>query len=236
MRLFDDTTGFEAARDDARYTLAMLKASKQHPAQNKLIERSLGQWQELDSARTRANDAVLDANARVALCDFKLDVGVRAIAKEAEYEGGRDGAMFRAIFPEPPSDVTAQTLAPEIEAVKQMSERAKAAGTPSKALAKALSGALAACADGEEALKAREEAVLEQARWSIRAADWKSAANKARRAVHNQLDAHAIEHDLGADYADLFFPAARKPAKGRGKGGGGNNGGGAEPEKKEPTK
>lgn len=228
LRLFTQDDGWDSMRDDARYRVGVLRASKVHAALAKPLLAALGRWDELDQTYRAARGAVVDANAAVAWGNSELDDAVRSHARQCLDDGGgnRESGSFRAYYKGTPSDLIDLSLEAEIAALRHFDEAAKA-HAPSKTLAARNATVAAAMAAGEAALAQRLDAAMGATRVSLAVASWREGVNKARRTVHAALTTYGTEHDQPRDYAERFFPAARRGAK---KGGGGEGGGGREPE------
>lgn len=224
LRLFTQDDGWDAMRDDTRYTVGVLRASKAHAALAKPLLAALGRWDELDKTHLAATGAVVDANAAVAWGNAVLDDAVRSHARQCldDAGGDRDSGLFRAYYAGAPSDIIDLALEAEIAALQHFDEAAKAR-PPSKTLAARGAAVQAAVAGGEAALAQRLEAALGATRSSLSVAAWREGVNKARRTAHAALTTYGTERDEPRDYAERFFPTARRGGK---KGGGGAGGGG----------
>jgi hypothetical protein len=233
LRLFTQDDGWDSMRDDTRYTVGVLRASKAHVALAKPLVAALGRWDELDQTYRAATGAVVDANAAVAWGNADLDDAVRSHARQCldDAGGNRESGVFRAYYKGAPSDVIDLALEAEIAALQHFDEAAKA-HPPSKTLAARNATVQAAMTAGEAALAQRLEAALGATRVSLAVASWREGVNKARRTVHAALTAYGTAHDEARDYPERFFPAARRGGKkgsGGGTGGGGGEGRGGEP-------
>jgi len=205
-------------RRDLRHTASALAASAEHADLAPPVRDHLTRWSELDVQRGEAEDAVADANAVVAVVDALLDRTVNALSSTllAESKGKRTSKLFRAFFPESPTEIVRLGLEREIERTKAffLVAEEQGASLPVKAV---LIEMRAVHARGNEALAQRETAAVAAARVSLRRDTWRDEANRIRRSVENALDTYATEHALGRDFADAFFPApvrapVRKPA------------------------
>ena len=214
LRLFTLEDGWDAMRDDTRYTVGVLRASKEHVALAKPMLAALGRWDELDQTHLTATGAVVDANAAVAWGNTVLDDAVRSHARQCldDADGDRESGLFRAYYKGAPSDIIDLALEAEIAALQHFHEAAKA-HPPSKTLAARGVAVHTAMASGEAALAQRLEASLGATRASLAGAAWREGVNKARRTVHAALTTYATEHDEPRDYAERFFPAARRGGK-----------------------
>jgi hypothetical protein len=214
MRAFNEDTAWAAARQDVRYTAAALDASEAHGKQAEAARVLLAKWDEAERLRQAAEDAVVAANALVALRDVQLDELVGRLAQKLRGEHGRDDApAFRRYFPEPPNEVIRLGLESELSRIRGFFTVA-AEHAPSAEVAAILKGLQELEARGRQALAQREQAATERARASLRVQSWKDEANAVRRSLANQLEAYAIERGLSADYAERFFaPTARRGGK-----------------------
>jgi hypothetical protein len=214
LRMFADDDGWDLMRDDLRYTVAALRASRVHAPLAKPLVVALTRWDELDKAYLAATGALVDANAAVAWCNGELDENVKRHARQCldDADGDRDHERFRAYYKTSPSDLTDLALEAEIAALKHFDEAAKA-HPPSKALAARNATVQADIAAGQAALAQRLEAALGVTRVSLAITSWREGVNKARRTVHAALTTWAAEHDEGRDYPERFFPASRRGGK-----------------------
>lgn len=210
MRLFNDNTGWEAARKSVRHTAAMLGASETHAGAAKALRQLLARWTTIDQERRDADDALVDANALVAWVDTQaLDPLVKELGSLLLHEARQDRKhpAFKRYFPEPPNDVVRLGLESEIERTKAFFDVAEEA-PPSKEAKALLAKMRAVHARGAEALTARAEAAANVARVALKMTTWKEDANGARRSIATMLDAHANERGMKRDYASAFFPDA----------------------------
>ncbi len=208
MREFSDATGFESARDATLFTVCVLEASGAHEKAAKALSGVVARWDVVDAARRKAEDGVTRANAKVAWCDWELDVAVKKFANELLRDANGDGknTVFRSFFPSAPSETIRLGLENEIEQCEAMlvtSERVKL----SKGAADALKQVKAASAKGSKALAERKAAYAAQAVAWLDVAAWKQAANAARVSVFVQLQAWAVSNGEDRSLADKFFPA-----------------------------
>ena len=117
MRLFNDTTGWEAARKSVRHTATTLTASAIHAAGAKAASQLLARWNALDQERRDADDALVDANALVARTDTQeLDPLVEESAALLLHEAGQDRKhpAFSRYFSAPPNDIIRVGLESEL--------------------------------------------------------------------------------------------------------------------------
>lgn len=214
FRLFTDDTPWEQARKDVRHTAASVAAEEAHEALAKPLRTLLVQWATIDQERRDADDAMVDANARVRRLDTKLDDAVEKLASRLLFEVHQDRkhATFLKFFPEPPSEVVRLGLESEIERTKAFDDVAQNIGA-SKPILVILATLEALRQHGTAALQGRVEVAKRQGRVVLRTSEWKAAANTARRSIENALDAYAIEAKLARDYSDDFFPIGRKSKK-----------------------
>ncbi len=225
LRMFDENDGWDAMRGSVGFTVGMLHASKTHAAVAKPLLAALAEWDEHDQVLRDAAAAEVAANAAVAWQDGVIDGAVQEHARRLldDCGGSRDHAAFRAYYPGAPSDLTDQALAAQIGAMKHFAEAAKA-HPPSEPLAARNAKVEAAMKAGRAALAQREEAALGVVRASLVTRGWREGVNKARRTVHAALVQWAADHDAPRDYAERFFPAARRVVKPKGGGSGGGQG------------
>jgi len=216
LRLFHEGTGWEQARKDTRYTAARLDARAAHDGLAKPLRGLLARWVTIDEERREADDAVVDANALVAALDDELDTAVDAFINRLLYELHGDGAhpVFKAYFPEPPSEVLRLGLESEIERTKKLFHVAEERKV-SKEVSQLLAAIAAVSKRGTAALAAREAAYATTSRVTLRIQTWKESANAARRGVDSVLEGHAVKAQLPRGYADRFFPAPPRLTKKR---------------------
>jgi hypothetical protein len=216
MILFSDDTSWDAVRRSVRFTASALAATKDHTAMAKTPRALLKSWKQTDDARLEADDALVDANAKVAALDGELDDLVTKFASEILHEVRQDrtDALYVAFFPDAPSDIVRLGLASEIERTKKFFVVATQR-KPGKAALSVLEQIKSVQADGEKALAERVEATAEVAKVSLRIQTWKEDANGARRSVETALDQYSNENKLSRGYADRYFPqvarATRRP-------------------------
>jgi hypothetical protein len=218
MKLFKDSTGWEAARRSVRHTATVLAASQVHAGAAKGVKALLERWAQIEAERREAEDGVVDANALVAWIDRQvLDPAVQELASLLLHEAkqNRKDATFKKYFAEAPGEVIRLGLESEIERTKKFFHVADEV-TPSKAVKAVLAKLHAAHAKGSAALQARKDATDAVARVALKCQTWREDANAARRSVETELDAYANEHKLDRDYANTFFPdppsSKKKPA------------------------
>lgn len=213
LRMFDDGTGWDAARKELRWTASALRAEGQAKL-DEACRKHLAQWVERDTERRDAEDAEVDANALVATRDARLDRAYRSFEEQCGHDFGRDSAEYRALFPEPPNEVIALGLESELVRLGPLlgaaREKQKALSADAK---KKLAAVQKAMNEGKAALTAREEATLGLGRVRLRLQTWREDANALRRSVHNQLETHALAQKLPRDYADGFFPPSPRVRK-----------------------
>jgi hypothetical protein len=81
------------------------------------VNASLREWNDIESQRLRLRTAALNVTARVRVADAALDHRIESLASVViASHGGRDGARYKALFPEPHEDIVALGLDAEVPA------------------------------------------------------------------------------------------------------------------------
>lgn len=217
MQLFTEETPWEKARKDVRFTASALDAHGGHDRLAKPVRAILVEWNAIDQLRRDADDGLVDGHAVVKAVDALLDRLVIRLAARLRLDENEGGNTFGKFFPEPPSDVVRLGLESEIARTQKFHVVAGEVGASPEVRA-ILQQIVETEVRGTAVLSAREKAVAEVARVSLRIQTWKEKANAARQSVENQLDAHAIKQGLGRDYADEFFPTSAKSSRKKVKG------------------
>lgn len=228
MRKIDAKTGLLAARRSVLFTVATLEASRRHERQAVALAVQLKGWSPVAEARRDAEDALTRAHAAVAWADYQLDRDVKGFGNELLRDAGgkRENRVFRAFFPEAPSEVVRLGLETEITRCERFALVATK-HTLSERAAAALGAVQASMEAGRAALATRRAAFMRRAETSLDAVQWKEATQAARHSVHLQLQTWALEHNEDRAYADRFF---MDPRASRTKGKVGPGGSGAEEE------
>jgi hypothetical protein len=227
MILFTTDTPWEAARRSVRFTASALGATTLHASMAKTPRALLKKWNEIDEARRDADDALVDANAKVAALDGDLDDLVLDLANEILHEAKQDrsDAQYVAYFPDAPSEIARLGLESEIERTKKFFVVASE-HKPSKAVAAVLAKIKDVQTRGSAALADRVEATAEVAKVSLRVQTWKEDANGARRSIDNALDEYANQNKVSRDYTDRYFPQVGRSSRRTKKSGSPTTGGG----------
>jgi hypothetical protein len=208
MRKLTEKTGLLAARQSVLFTEAALIASGIHERQARPVGQLLVRWSTVWEARRNAEDAVTRANARVTWGNLRLDGATTRFANELLRDGGgkNDDPLFRAFFPEAPSDVVKLGLQNQIERCEGFavvaSKRKLSAGA-----SKALRAVEESMREGREALAARKAAYVQQAQAALDAQSWRESAEAARQSIYVQLQSWALENREARSYAENFFPS-----------------------------
>ena len=209
MRLFDESSGWDSMRKDLRFTASALAADDEHATLTRALRALLTRWSTLDAERLAAEDALVDANAVIATVDARLDrlvVRLSAVIL-AETGGRRDAALYKAFFPEAPTEVVRLGLESEITRTQAFFTVAQERSV-SRAVRAVLTEVEAVHTAGRTALAARESATEVVARVSLRRTTWREDANRARRSVESALAQFATANELPRDYPDAFFASA----------------------------
>ena len=209
MRLFDESSGWDSMRKDLRFTASALAADDEHATLTRALRALLTRWSTLDAERLAAEDALVDANAVIATLDARLDrlvVRLSAVIL-AETQGRRDAALYKAFFPEAPTEVVRLGLESEITRTQAFFTVAQERSV-SRAVRAVLTEVEAVHTAGRTALAARESATEVVARVSLRRTTWREDANRARRSVESALAQFATANELPRDYPDAFFASA----------------------------
>lgn len=181
MYMLTDSDGWNTSRAVVRQTSAVLKASDIHAPMAKPLGKLLLRWVDLDVERRDADDAQVDADARVTWLDVALDQALTRFVAQvlADCGGQRTHKTFRAIFPDAPSEIVRLALASEVEALTALAPAVEAAG-----LAKSTLALWSAVAEffpkAKVALDARDEAAMNVARVGLKLRRWKDDASAAR--------------------------------------------------------
>jgi hypothetical protein len=169
-----------------------------------------------DTTLACADDALVDANARVVWLDVVLDAALARFVAQliADCGGNRNHKTFRAIFPDAPNEIIRLGLESEVETLTALVDEVEHAklAKPTLALWAAVTGSFPAAT---AALKARDDATLQVARVGLKLRRWKYDANGARRSIEVAIDQYAIDHGLARDYSGAFFPSREAPKKKR---------------------
>lgn len=97
------------------------------------VQASLREWSEIESQRLRLRTAALGVTARIRVADAALDHRIESIGSAViESHGGRDGARYKSLFPEPHEGIVALGLDSEVPAATLvLSELERAQDLPS---------------------------------------------------------------------------------------------------------
>lgn len=215
MKLFDETTGWDAMRRDVRYSCAMLKAARDQGALVAVLAALLTRWEALEAERLSADDALVDANAGVAWTNNVLDghvkrFGVRLLA---QCDNNRGHATYVAYFKDDsPGKVADLALEAEIERIDEW-ENARVEFKLDAYAGEALADIDAACVDGRAVIAAREDVQKRGSLVALRIDGWRNDANIARRKVEVALDEYALKHNLPRDWSAQFFMTTPRPAR-----------------------
>lgn len=214
MKKIDSNTSWDSARGSTLFTLAALEASGDHSKLEAALGKQFAKWDTIELARREAEDGIVRANARVSVRDAQLDRAVKAFANELLRDAGGkvEDKTFRAYFPDAPSEVVRLGLESEIEACEKL-VNTSAKVTVSKRANEHLTAIKRAMDEGRKVLAVRREAYAKQALVSLDIASWKQAANAARESIYVALQAWGIDHGVGREYADAFFPDATRAKK-----------------------
>ncbi|HEX2569259.1 MAG TPA: hypothetical protein VH877_06835 [Polyangia bacterium] len=207
---FTEDTTFDEAREAAEFTVEALDSypdetvrALTHPLQT-LLEQAEG----LAMAARRARRQMLRANARVRTGDGLADDEVREFVKDllAAVRQDRSTTLYRAFFPQTPSEVIDMSLEPEIEELKRMMRLLEADSTPA-ALREVWRPRFAAViARGLTAIDERKAALLAMAETTAASDRWMERVDRCRRGIDTTLIAYAADKGLPRDFHDRFFP------------------------------
>jgi hypothetical protein len=209
MKRLGEKSGLLAARQTVLFTEAALLASGRHERLARAVGQLLVKWSVAWQARRDAEDAITRANARVAWGDVRVDGAVTAFANELlrDVGGKSEDPLFRAFFPEAPSQVVRMGLEAEIARCEEFAVVASKRKL-SPGAARALRALDDAMANGREALTARKAAYTQQAGAALDAHAWREAAEATRQSVYVQLQSWALENGEPRTYAEYFFPSS----------------------------
>lgn len=209
MKRLGDKTGLLTARQSMLFTEAALLASGIHARMARPVGQLLAKWLEAWQARRDAEDAITRANARVTWGNLRLDGATNGFANELlrDVGGKADDPLFRAYFPEPPSQVVKMGLENQIarcEGFAVVASKRKL----SPGATKALRAVEEAMDNGREALAARKAAYVQQAQAAMDVQTWRESAEAARQSIYVQLQSWALENRESRAYAENFFPSS----------------------------
>jgi hypothetical protein len=207
---FTEDTTFDEAREAVEFTVEALDAypdetvrALAHPLLS-LLEQAEG----LAVASRRARRQMLRANARVRTGDGVADDEVREFVKDllTTVRQDRSTALYRAFFPQTPSEVIDMSLEPEIEELKRMMRHLEVDSTPA-ALREVWRPRFAAViARGLTAIDERKAALVAMAECTAASDRWIERVDRARRGIDSTLVTYAAAKGLPRDFNDRFFP------------------------------
>lgn len=211
MKKIDSKTSWEAARTSTLFTLAALEASGSHGKLEAALGKQFAKWDTVEAARRDADDGIARANARVSVCDAQLDRAVKDFANELLRDAGGkfDDKTFRAYFPDAPSEVVRLGLESEIEACEKI-VNTSAKVSVSKRANEHLTTIKRTMDEGRKVLAVRREAYAKQAQVALDIVSWKEATHAARESIFVALQTWGLDHGVGREYADAFFPDATR--------------------------
>lgn len=209
-----DNTSWGAAYDRATFTadalgIAVDAGDKALAPHGKRLEALIARWGQLDLERRARRRAVSRCHALVRSRDFKADQAVRALHVDtmAEVKQDRASALYVALFPDGVFAVTKLALESEMKPLRGL-VRTLEAEAPAALTKGHLKPIESAIADGEAAIREREEAFAELGRTSARISGWKEDANALLLGVEGALQTLAADRKLGREWVDTFFPQA----------------------------
>lgn len=217
FRSFTDSTPWEQARRDLRFTATRTATRRQHAPLAEPLHALLSRWEEIDKERRDADDLLVDADAIVCAQTEALDDAVMALAAELLHEGDHDPAdlTYRAYFPGVPGELTRLGLESAIASTREFAAISREI-EPSFEVASILETITELEARGIEALIIRQQAQQNVDRVNVLIQAWKDGANAARSVVASALSGHAQKHRLPRGYAGAFFPTVapeRRPLR-----------------------
>lgn len=207
-----ESDGWDLCRRVVRQPLATLTASELHAPLARPGVRLMAQWDVLDVERRAADDAVVDANARVSWLNVRLDAVLGGFIAQvlADCGGKREHKTFAGIFPDAPGELVRLGLQSEVEALRALAPKVDAAALSKTARAR-WSEVTALFPAADAAVAARDEATLGTTRVGLKLRRWKDDANGVLRSVAAALETHAAANGLPRSYSAAFF--ASRPAR-----------------------
>jgi len=216
ISFFTETTPWEQARRDLRFTTTRVAVRRQHASLAEPLHGLLMRWTHIDRERRDADDLLIDADAVICAESEALDDAVLSLAAQLLHEGDHDPAdlAYQAYFPRDPGEITGLGLESAISRTRELHAVAREI-VPSFEVAAILVRIAQIEERGIEALIIREQARQNAVRVEALMRAWKDSANDARRLVESSLSAHARLHHLQRGYADAFFPAVARSRRTR---------------------
>jgi hypothetical protein len=192
--------------DELLFTEARLEAEGLLPLGVSDLAELRAEVEAAQAAQRQARGATVRANARVATADQELDALVALVAREVLYAvgGDRDHARFQRYFAEAPSALA--RLRAEKQSAAMAHWAAALAGEPEAALQALAPRVEAALATAAEALADRRAAERARADLGLDVlGPLVEAANRLRRGLSAELEAHAVEAGQPPGWARSFF-------------------------------
>lgn len=188
---------------------------KEVAALRSAIDKQLARHDQLSAERRERRTAQLLANAKVKRRDVQGDGVVDLLAKDALALAGQDreAPFFKRLFPLRPSDLIKMALPGELPEWRELFRRLQEAETPAE-LKKAHGEALkTAIANGEAALKEREDAYSAMGQTAARCQGFREDVDRVLAGIEAALLTLEHKRRLPGTWADSFFPET--PSKGK---------------------
>lgn len=214
MRLYIATDTWDWMHGNLVVTTSMLKASGVHAEEAEPLSVHLATWASIEAERRAAENAVDEADARVAWKNIVLDPLTARFGALlfADCNNDRKHDTFVKFFPSTVGEVTRLALDSQVIAMEHFPMVASSVKL-SKSTGAVLKDVLTTLDESRQACEARKDIAKGVARVSLKQDAWRDEANKRRRAVENALATYATEHDLPRSYPDAFFPAPKSAKK-----------------------
>lgn len=198
--------------EDIEFTEAALSADEDTKHLACLFRDELETWEKVFKRYRDGRRAIVKADAKVSVCNQKLDDTTTRFGHVllAEAGGDRKSTFYRRFFPMIPSEFIRQGLRKQCEYTRDtmIGELEKLPDeSPLKAYLPVLEERVARTLD---ALDARGKVMGERASTAHDVEEWKEGVNRLRLSTYAALLQLATEKNLGKSFAESFFRSAKE--------------------------
>lgn len=169
------------------------------------VSAALHEWSEIESRRLQLRTATLAIAARIRVADAALDHRIESLANVViASHGGRDGARYKSLFPEPHEGIVALGLDAEVPAATLvLSELERTQNLPAD-LAEELEPLRTALQVSNRALVERGEVYASLGSLQARVEAWLDSARVLREHVESELGVIAKNRGLPSRWIDAL--------------------------------
>lgn len=215
MRQIPLTASLLVFVEDLEFTEAALSADEETEYLARPFRDQLETWEKVVKRYREARRAIVRADAKVSVCNQKLDATTMRFghALLAEAGGDRKSTLFRRFFSLMPSELIRQGLRKRCEYTRDtiVGELKRLPdGSPLLPYLALLDQKVARALD---ALDSRSQVQGERATTAYDVEDWKIGINRLRLATYAALLRIATEKNLGKSFAESFFRVAKESSE-----------------------